>query len=718
MIVVTEPIIWGDEHVPVNTGLLETVARAFPDEPVSFHAEAGHLERVRALMDPVDRARVDFQTISPPPRSAPFAKRFAHDLALMGRLLDLAAGSHLILASSFPSLITALKVQALKIRGARARALDVHIVLHGNLAALWSWRSRNPLTRMTDMRSAMSLPSRLPVRYFVMEPPIRDELLATLPKLPPDAVRLLPHPVSTAEAATVVLDGASLEMGEPIRIGFMGAASREKGFLSFLEIARRAARPGVEFHAIGKLAPDLAGADLEAGMAALTTRPATGKLDRAKYVQRLSRMHYVCMPYSGGHYRYSPSGVLADALALARPILAFDLPIFRDLFDRFGEAGHLCRDEEEMIAVIRDGLNDPARHNAQATAMAAARAPRLAGQLKDTLRGALKGGPKAERMTGTHARPSGPPRFSVVIPAYQRADRLVATIRSVQAQSYPAHEIIVVDDGSTDGTEALVKKLAASDGRVRFVWQSNAGVATARNRGIRMATGDWIALLDSDDTWLPDKLENARALIGRADDIDFVHSRCVHDFEVDTGASSPFPLTAEQKCEPLTLLDGWHIKTSSVILRRSLLERLGGLFPTDLRTCEDYELFWRAVISARRIAFSAEPDTVIGNLPTSLSRANDRVVSRMLDNVRAMTLVIRWLGDQPGPLQDQSLLILKRRRYWAARLALTRAARDGSFVEALRTLLRDGHGLTRGEVGRAVVSAGRGIVRGEKPLGL
>jgi hypothetical protein len=213
MIVVTEPIIWGDEHVPVNTGLLETVARAFPDEPVSFHAEADHLERVRALMDPADRARVDFQTITPPPRSAPFAKRFAHDLALMGRLLDLAAGSHLILASSFPSLIVALKVQ-----GARARALDVHIVLHGNLAALWSWRSRNPLTRLTDMRSAMSLPSRLPVRYFVMEPPIRDELLATLPKLPPDAVRLLPHPVSTAEAATVAND----DPREPIRIVLLG----------------------------------------------------------------------------------------------------------------------------------------------------------------------------------------------------------------------------------------------------------------------------------------------------------------------------------------------------------------------------------------------------------------------------------------------------------------------------------------------------------------
>jgi hypothetical protein len=378
MIIVTEPIIWGDEHVPVNTGLLETVVRAFPGERVRFRGESGHMALIRSLIDPNDGARVEFVETRLPPRGADFKARLRHDMSLIGRLMDEAAGSHLILASSSPSLITALKM-----RGLRTNVRDVHIVLHGNLTVLWSWRSRNPLVRLTDLRTAMGLPSRLPIRYFVMEPAIRVELLATLPGLNPADVRLLPHPVSSVEAA---LEGCG-ELATPVRIGFMGAASGEKGFGEFLKIARGAAGPAVEFHAVGRLGADMVGEDLEV----LATRPlVAGKVGRAEYVERLARMHYVCMPYGAAHYRYSPSGVLADALALARPILAFDLPIFRDLFDRFGDIGHLCRNADEMAELIQVGcLGDEDRYRGQVAAMRAARETRLADRLKDDLRMAL-----------------------------------------------------------------------------------------------------------------------------------------------------------------------------------------------------------------------------------------------------------------------------------------------------------------------------------------
>ncbi len=252
-----------------------------------------------------------------------------------------AAGSHLILASSCPSLIAALKL-----RGLRTSVRSVHIVLHGNLTVLWSWRSRNPLMRLTDLRTAMGLPSRLPVRYFVMEPAIRGELLATLPRLNPADVRLLPHPVSSVEAS---LEGCG-DLGTPVRIGFMGAASaRRASASSWTSRAGRRDR-GWSSTRSGGWGPTWPGEDL----GVLATRPlAAGKVGRAEYVERLAGMHYVCMPYGAGHYRYSPSGVLADALALARPILAFDLPIFRDLFDRFGDIGHLCRNAEEMAELIR-----------------------------------------------------------------------------------------------------------------------------------------------------------------------------------------------------------------------------------------------------------------------------------------------------------------------------------------------------------------------------
>src|SRR3954469_2365499 len=114
MITVTEPIIWGDEHVPVNTGLLETVVRAFPHERVRFHAESSHIALVRALIDRDDGARVEFRETKLPPRGADFRTRFRHDLGLVGRLMDEAAGSHLIMASSCPSLIAALKLRGLR----------------------------------------------------------------------------------------------------------------------------------------------------------------------------------------------------------------------------------------------------------------------------------------------------------------------------------------------------------------------------------------------------------------------------------------------------------------------------------------------------------------------------------------------------------------------------------------------------------------------------
>jgi hypothetical protein len=162
------------------------------------------------------------------------------------------------------------------------------------------------------------------------------------------------------------------------------------------------------------------------------------------------------------------------------------------------------------------------------------------------------------------------------------------------------------------------------------------------------------------------------------------------------------------------LMGGWNIKTSSVAIRRTLLDRLDSLFPTDLRTCEDYELFWRAVTEARRIGFSGEPDTVIANIPTSLSREDAMVLPRMMDNIKAMSRAIRWLDGHPrqAPLQP----ILEGRRYWAARILLTRATREERLMEMLGWLLR--HGLSRFEVGRAVVSAGRGVINGENPSGL
>src|SRR6185437_3596152 len=104
--------------------------------------------------------------------------------------------------------------------------------------------------------------------------------------------------------------------------------------------------------------------------------------------------------------------------------------------------------------------------------------------------------------------------ISVVIPTYNRAHLIEAAIESVFAQKYPKLEIIVVDDGSVDGTadtvQTLIKRVGSNSRKrpeIRYLYQPNMGQSRARNAGIAAARGDWIAFLDSDDQWLPDKIE-------------------------------------------------------------------------------------------------------------------------------------------------------------------------------------------------------------------
>jgi len=108
-----------------------------------------------------------------------------------------------------------------------------------------------------------------------------------------------------------------------------------------------------------------------------------------------------------------------------------------------------------------------------------------------------------------------PAEVSVIIPVYDRAHLIARTIDSVLGQTHPSCHVIVVDDGSTDGTETVVASLYGQSPRVRFVRQENRGVSAARNAGLAAATGDYVAFLDSDDVWRPWKLEVQVACLER-----------------------------------------------------------------------------------------------------------------------------------------------------------------------------------------------------------
>src|SRR5690349_3602213 len=102
------------------------------------------------------------------------------------------------------------------------------------------------------------------------------------------------------------------------------------------------------------------------------------------------------------------------------------------------------------------------------------------------------------------------PKVSVIIPTYNRAQFIARAVDSVLEQTYKDFEIIVIDDGSSDNTQEILK---AYEGKIRYVYQQNKGISAARNRGIQEAKGEYIAFLDSDDVWKPEKLSVQVAIL-------------------------------------------------------------------------------------------------------------------------------------------------------------------------------------------------------------
>jgi len=192
-------------------------------------------------------------------------------------------------------------------------------------------------------------------------------------------------------------------------------------------------------------------------------------------------------------------------------------------------------------------------------------------------------------------------RISVIVPTFNRAHTLPRTLDSILCQSLPATEVIVVDDGSQDDTEDLVRRRYP---QVRYLRQSNTGVSSARNRGINAANGDWIAFLDSDDAWLPDKLAAQRAALSEypnrrlchTQEIWIRHGRRVN--QMDKHAKSGGYIF--RACLPRCV-----ISPSAALLHRSLFDELG-IFDEDLPACEDYDL-WLRICATEPVAFVPEP---------------------------------------------------------------------------------------------------------------
>lgn len=205
--------------------------------------------------------------------------------------------------------------------------------------------------------------------------------------------------------------------------------------------------------------------------------------------------------------------------------------------------------------------------------------------------------------------------ISVVIPAYNSGNYIGRAIESVLAQSRPADEIIIVDDGSTDDTAQAVSKY---ESKVKYIHQPNAGASVARNTGIEAAGSEWIAFLDADDEWLPQKLHLQTELLDRNPDLvwttgNYFNCMCSQDRQAPLfdPARVKGLLGGKEYSESYfqalpRSLDGW---TGTMLIRRDALVEAGLFRPGQLRG-NDYDMWWRIAYRWPKIGYLAQATAI------------------------------------------------------------------------------------------------------------
>lgn len=244
------------------------------------------------------------------------------------------------------------------------------------------------------------------------------------------------------------------------------------------------------------------------------------------------------------------------------------------------------------------------------------------------------------------------PLISVVIPTYNRAQLIIETINSVLNQTYKNLEIIVIDDGSTDETEKIIKNI--KDSRIRYLkHQQNLGGAKARNTGIEAATGEYICFLDSDDIWLSQKVELQLAFMQQFTNLDKVVSYTQRKFLIpyweickNRPQVKQRPLTDIKESDNLAdylFCDGGDMQTSTLMLKNSFAKAVG--FRSDLKKHQDWDFCLRLEAKGAKFAFLSKPLTVYQN------ELRDDRISR----ITTQEISLSWIKEYRFLISDRAV---------------------------------------------------------------
>ena len=269
------------------------------------------------------------------------------------------------------------------------------------------------------------------------------------------------------------------------------------------------------------------------------------------------------------------------------------------------------------------------------------------------------------------------PTITAVIPAYNSAAHIERAIDSALAQTRPADEIIVVDDGSTDATAAIVRSYGD---KVHLVQQANAGAAAARNTGITAAAGDWIAFLDADDEWLPHRLAVQTEILKHHPELVWVSGNAIScSCSENRQAPEMPPEKIRQELNGGMVLDDFLIgylkgirgNTDTKLIRRDVLCD-AGIFDPSLKIAEDIELWWKIAYRYPAVGFAAEP-LAIYHLATPQSLNKSQMQGRFYAHLMHRHLA---LAEQFGRLDSFRPLATHLLRGWMRSMLFDARAED------------------------------------------
>jgi glycosyltransferase involved in cell wall biosynthesis len=247
---------------------------------------------------------------------------------------------------------------------------------------------------------------------------------------------------------------------------------------------------------------------------------------------------------------------------------------------------------------------------------------------------------------------SNPPKVSVIMPAYNTAHLIERALESAFLQTYRDFEIVVINDGSPD-TPELERVLAPLQEKIVYIKQENKRAAGARNTAIRQTRAEFVALLDSDDTWTPDHLETQMSLFQQDPSLDLVYSNGILETPFgDKNFMEICPSYGDATFEAL-VVERCQIPVSTVVARKRALEK-AGLFDETLARCDDYDMWLRTAFWGAKIGYSKTVQARFSGVrPGALGASGVKMIEaywKILDRLR-----------QTLPLSDSQQKVVRER---------------------------------------------------------